>query len=194
MNIEHGGWLTNVRRNPSPNCDERPAGIDIDLAVIHCISLPPGEFGGPFIDALFTNTLDEDAHPAFKSIAGLRVSAHILIRRDGAQVQYVPFQKRAWHAGRSYFAGRTACNDFSIGIELEGAENIAYTQVQYQVLAELIRVLMVAWPGITPARLAGHSDIAPGRKTDPGPMFDWELLHALLSSRLNASSLFDLSL
>lgn len=174
------GWLDGVRLLPSPNCDDRPVGEVVDLLVVHGISLPPGEFGGPYIDALFTNTLDENAHPFFKEIAGLRVSSHLLIRRDGEVVQYVPFTKRAWHAGASCFAGRERCNDFSIGIELEGGDDVPYEPVQYQRLAELVRRLMVEFPALTPERIAGHCDIAPGRKSDPGPCFDWRYFRSLL--------------
>lgn len=167
---------------PSPNCDERPADTEIDLLVIHGISLPPGEFGGDAINALFTNQLDPKAHPAFHSIADLKVSAHILIRRDGEVIQYVPFKKRAWHAGESSFQGRTRCNDFSIGIELEGADTVPYEPIQYQRLAALTQVLMQFYPGITQQRIVGHSDIAPGRKTDPGAAFDWQHFFGLLNN------------
>ena len=177
------GLLDAARQRPSPNHDERPAGMAVDLIVVHGISLPPGEFGGPWIDALFTNTLDPAAHPYFQTIAGLQVSAHLLIRRDGALVQYVPFHCRAWHAGASSFAGRACCNDFSIGIELEGADSIPYDGRQYAPLAAVIAALRTAYPTLTPERLAGHADIAPGRKTDPGPAFDWERLRRLLSQR-----------
>ena len=165
---------------PSPNRDDRPDGIAVDLIVIHGISLPPGEFGGRWIDALFTNTLDPAAHPYFQTLAGLRVSAHVLIRRDGELTQYVPFQHRAWHAGVSEYAGRPRCNDFSIGIELEGADEVPYTDRQYQQLAVIIPALRYAYPAMTPERLVGHADIAPGRKTDPGPAFDWVRLHRSL--------------
>jgi len=164
----------------SPNCDARPAGQAIDLLVLHGISLPPGEFGGPWIDALFTNTLDCAAHPYFTQLIGMRVSAHLLIRRNGALLQYVPFHCRAWHAGESCFEGRERCNDFSIGIELEGADDTPYSDAQYQALAQVIPALMRAYPQITPPRVVGHSDIAPGRKTDPGPAFDWLGMRALL--------------
>lgn len=174
------GLLDVARQTPSPNCDERPAGTLIDLIVIHGISLPPGQFGGPWIDALFTNTLDPTAHPYFQSIAGLRVSAHLLIRRDGTVTQYVPLQRRAWHAGVSQYAGRPRCNDFSIGIELEGADDWPYDDRQYPVLAALIQALRQTYPTLTPERLAGHAEIAPGRKTDPGPAFDWARLRRLL--------------
>ncbi len=170
------GWLQPARRIVSPNCDERPFGAEIDLVVIHGISLPPGRFGGPWIDALFTNTLTVDAHPYFKQVADLRVSAHLLIHRDGETVQYVPFHQRAWHAGRSCFAGRQNCNDFAIGIELEGADHIPYTDNQYACLSAVIMTLMSAYPAITPERITGHAQVAPGRKTDPGPAFDWPRL------------------
>lgn len=166
-------WLTLATRVPSPNCSERPDPQDISLLVIHNISLPPGEFGGPHIDELFCNCLDPQAHPYFATICELRVSSHLLIRRDGAVVQYVPFNLKAWHAGRSSFDGRAECNEFSIGIELEGTDDSAFSEIQYTRLAEITRLLLEHYPGITAARIAGHSDIAPGRKTDPGPCFDW---------------------
>lgn len=174
------GLLNAVRYLPSPNGDDRPLGPAIDLIVIHGISLPPGEFGGPWIDALFANTLDSAAHPYFQTLIGLRVSAHLLIRRNGELTQYVPFHRRAWHAGASEYAGRPRCNDFSIGIELEGADRIPYADGQYQRLAAVIRAVRAAYPAITPDRLTGHADIAPGRKTDPGPAFDWARLRRLL--------------
>jgi len=174
------GLLLNVRHVPSPNCNDRPLGTTIDLLVIHNISLPPGEFGHPYVDAFFTNTLDETLHPYFAEIASLTVSSHCLIRRDGEIVQYVSFNKRAWHAGVSYFAGRENCNDFSIGIELEGTDHIPYTKEQYQVLAELMTTLKNVYPKITHDRIVGHETIAPTRKTDPGPAFDWPLLATLL--------------
>lgn len=166
----------------SSNCDDRPVGAVIDLLVIHGISLPPGKFGGDAIQALFTNQLDPTAHPYFQTIAHLKVSAHVLILRDGEVIQFVPFQKRAWHAGESSFQERKRCNDFSIGIELEGADTVPYEPIQYRRLAELTRVLMRFYPGITPQRIVGHSDIAPGRKTDPGPAFDWQYFFNLLSN------------
>ncbi|MFO1434343.1 MAG: 1,6-anhydro-N-acetylmuramyl-L-alanine amidase AmpD [Candidatus Competibacteraceae bacterium] len=174
------GLVSPARQVPSPNCDDRPPGVAIDLIVIHGISLPPGEFGGPWIDALFSNTLDPAAHPYFLEIQALKVSSHLLIRRTGELVQYVPLQRRAWHAGQSCFAGRERCNDFSIGIELEGTDTLPYTDPQYQRLAALIRLLRDAYPAITPERLVGHCDIAPGRKTDPGASFDWPRLQRLL--------------
>lgn len=174
------GLLEGARYRPSPNCDDRPAGSNVDLIVVHGISLPPGEFGGPWIDALFLNRLDPAAHPYFQSIAHLRVSAHLLIHRDGELAQYVPFQRRAWHAGESIYAGRSHCNDFSVGIELEGADHLPYDDRQYPRLAAIIQALRDAYPAITPERLTGHADIAPGRKTDPGPAFDWDRLRRLL--------------
>lgn len=174
------GLLDAARQVPSPNCDDRPDGAVIDLIVIHGISLPPGKFGGPWIDALFTNTLDPTTHPYFQALAGLRVSAHLLVRRNGEIVQYVPFHRRAWHAGESIYRDRRRCNDFSIGIELEGADHIPYDESQYEVLVELIPTLRTAYPTITPERLTGHADIAPGRKTDPGPAFDWSGLRQQL--------------
>jgi AmpD protein len=176
-----GDWLQDALHVPSPNYDERPAGVDISLLVVHGISLPPGEFGGPWIDQLFTNQLESDAHPYFREIADLRVSSHLLIRRDGRLVQYVPFSKRAWHAGPSCFQGREACNDFSIGIELEGDDCASYTDLQYTRLAHIVRDLRETFPAITPERIVGHCDIAPERKTDPGPAFDWERLHQLIA-------------
>ncbi|MEW6169850.1 MAG: 1,6-anhydro-N-acetylmuramyl-L-alanine amidase AmpD [Pseudomonadota bacterium] len=178
--IDEAGWLAGARRVASPNRDARPDPEDISLLVIHGISLPPGRFGGPWIDALFTNTLDPAAHPYFAGIAALRVSAHLLIRRDGSLTQYVPFAQRAWHAGASSFQGRERCNDYSIGIELEGSDEIAYTAKQYARLARITQSITARYPKITGARIVGHSDIAPGRKTDPGPAFDWARYRALL--------------
>lgn len=173
-------WLAGVRRVPSPNFDERPPDSEIDLLVIHGISLPPGEFGGDAIDRLFTNRLDPAAHPYYQAIAHLRVSAHVFIDRAGRVTQYVPFTQRAWHAGASVFCGRQNCNDFSIGIELEGCDDVPYAAPQYDTLARLSQLLMQTWPGITQARIVGHADIAPGRKTDPGPAFDWTYYSGLL--------------
>ena len=147
------------------------------MIVVHGISLPPGKFGGPEIEALFTNQLDWDAHPYFDEIRGLEVSAHLLIRRDGSVMQFVPFVERAWHAGESCFRGQHRCNDFSIGIELEGEDETPYDDCQYTTLQDVIRALLVAYPDITPREIAGHCDIAPGRKTDPGPAFDWLRLY-----------------
>ena len=166
-------WLEGVRHHLSPHYDERPKGVEIELLVIHAISLPPGQFGGSFIDQLFTHRLNKNEHPYFVDIADLRVSAHLLIRRLGEITQYVSFQQRAWHAGVSTFAGRSRCNDFSIGIELEGCDDVAYTDEQYQQLAQVINILQQTWPVLTRDRIVGHCDIAPGRKTDPGQAFDW---------------------
>ncbi|MBV1787114.1 1,6-anhydro-N-acetylmuramyl-L-alanine amidase AmpD [Marinobacterium sp. D7] len=157
----------------SPNCNERPQA-EISLLVIHNISLPPGQFGGAGIRQLFTNCLDPDEHPYYREIHQLEVSAHLLIDRAGSITQFVPFDKRAWHAGRSSFQGREACNDFSIGIELEGDDDTPYSDSQYAVLVEVTRALMASYPAIKPERICGHSDIAPGRKTDPGSAFDWQ--------------------
>jgi len=170
------GLIEGARQVPSPNFDERPGSADPDLLVVHGISLPPGQFGGPWIDRLFTNTLPPDEHPYFSDIAHLAVSSHVLIRRDGELVQYVPLHLRAWHAGESCFDGRERCNDFSIGIELEGADDVPYTDIQYRILGKLVRALLAAYPSISAERIVGHSDIAPGRKTDPGDAFDWERL------------------
>lgn len=167
------GWLRCARHCPSPHCDARPPPGYVDLLVIHNISLPPGEFGGPWIEQLFCGRLDPNAHPSFAAIAGLRVSAHLLIRRDGELVQFVDLYARAWHAGVSRFGERTACNDFSIGIELEGTDTLPYTDEQYRCLIAVTRCIQRCFPAITAARLVGHQDIAPARKTDPGPAFDW---------------------
>jgi N-acetyl-anhydromuramoyl-L-alanine amidase len=175
--------LSGCRQVLSPYFDERPAGVLPELIVVHGISLPPGEFGGPWIDRLFTGTLPADAHVAFRERAGLRVSAHVLIRRDGEMVQYVPFALRAWHAGKSAYRGRGACNDYSIGIELEGTDETAYDDAQYLSLAALVRALLAAYPSLSAEHIVGHSDIAPGRKSDPGPTFEWPRLRALLSAR-----------
>lgn len=180
------GLLDEALRIDCPNWDERPEGTTIDLAVVHGISLPPGEFGGPWIDALFTNRLDPEAHPYFREVHQLKVSAHLLIRRDGALVQYVPFHKRAWHAGVSTFEGRERCNDFSVGIELEGSDYVPYEPAQYERLGKVLSALMAAYPGINPARIAGHCDIAPGRKVDPGPYFEWPQLSAALGVEAGA--------
>jgi N-acetyl-anhydromuramoyl-L-alanine amidase len=180
------GLLAGARQVLSPHFDERPAGTAPELLVVHGISLPPGEFGGPWIDRLFTGTLPWDAHPYFKEIEGLRASAHALIRRDGQIVQYVPFGQRAWHAGKSEYRGRPACNDFSIGVELEGTDDTPYTDAQYRGLAALAAALLKAYPSLSGQAIAGHSDIAPGRKTDPGPAFDWPRFRALLAEGMRA--------
>lgn len=175
--LDSEGFMQGARFIPSPNCDDRPAGCAIDLLVIHYISLPPGMFGGPGILELFDNRLDPAAHPDYAGIAGLRVSSHFLIRRDGELVQFVPCAKRAWHAGESSWKGRERCNDFSIGIELEGSGEIPFTDTQYRRLVEVTRALQERYPI---ADIAGHSDVAPGRKYDPGPHFDWVRYRALL--------------
>lgn len=170
--IQNGRW-SKARQILSPNHNERPPGAVPTLLVIHNISLPPGEFGGGFVENFFLNRLDRHAHPYFETIADLCVSSHCFIDRLGQVTQFVPFDLRAWHAGRSCFNGEKECNDFSIGIELEGADTIPYAEAQYFALVELTEALMHAYPGISTDRIAGHSDIAPGRKTDPGPAFDW---------------------
>lgn len=171
-----------VRVLDSPHQDARPDPDDIGLVVIHNISLPPGEFAGPWIDALFLGRLDPAAHPYFETLRGLRVSAHLCIFRDGSVAQYVPFDRRAWHAGVSVYQGRERCNDFSIGIELEGSDQVPFEAAQYAALAGALQALFARYPALGPQRLAGHSDIAPGRKTDPGPYFDWAHLRARLSA------------
>lgn len=173
LSIDPQGLVPEAEFIASPNFDDRPAGTDICLIVIHNISLPPGEYGGPGITELFTNQLDPAGHPYYAGIHQLKVSAHFVIRRDGCLQQFVPCAARAWHAGTSSWQGRERCNDFSIGIELEGSDDEAYTQVQYQVLEALIKLLALQYPICD---IVGHSDIAPGRKTDPGPFFDWEKL------------------
>jgi AmpD protein len=174
------GWLDGVRRVESPNSDERPSGTDLDLIVVHGISLPPGRFGEGWIDRFFCNELPAAADPYFATIADTKVSAHVLVARDGALTQYVSFNRRAWHAGRSLYCGRSACNDFSVGIELEGTDDSPYTRAQYESLADVVRALRSAYPPLRGAEVVGHSDIAPGRKTDPGPAFDWAALRDLL--------------
>ena len=178
------GLLDSARQCPSPNCDDRPTGVEPELIVIHNISLPPGQFGGSAIDAFFTNRLDSQAHPYFAEISNLRVSAHALIRRNGEIVQYVPLHRRAWHAGVSSYNGRNQCNDFSIGIELEGTDAMVYTEAQYQQLSCLVGCLLFHYPTLSAERIVGHSDIAPGRKTDPGRSFDWPLFRTQLASVL----------
>jgi len=175
------GLLRGVRWVESPNRDARPAGCPPDLIVIHGISLPPGVYGGPWIDQLFTNRLDGDQHPYFDEVRALRVSSHVLLARDGGITQYVRFQDRAWHAGMSSYAGREACNDFSIGIELEGTDTSPYEDVQYRVLANLVAALLAAYPTLSLDRITGHADIAPGRKTDPGVAFDWPRARRLMT-------------
>lgn len=157
----------------SPNRDARPVDTSLQLVVVHGISLPPGEFGGHHIEQLFLNQLRVDEHPYFKTVEGLKVSAHLLIRRDGSVIQFVPFHERAWHAGISQWRGRAACNDFSVGIELEGSDEVGYTDAQYLTLNQSLMALRRAYPSLLSADVVGHSDVAPGRKTDPGPHFDW---------------------
>lgn len=182
------GLIDIARQVPSPNFDERPDNCEPELIVIHNISLPPGKFGGSAIDAFFTNNLNAAAHPYFAEISDMRVSTHVLIERDGRIVQYVPFTKRAWHAGASCYNDRTACNDFSIGIELEGTDDLPYTDSQYQQLVALIDALLIAYPGLSADRMVGHSDIAPGRKTDPGESFDWQRLKSSINRNAELTS------
>jgi AmpD protein len=176
------GWIEGVRRVVSPNCDDRPSGAELSLIVVHGISLPPGKFGNGWIDRFFCNDLEEGAHPFFATIAGMAVSAHVLVARDGALTQYVPFTRRAWHAGKSNYCGREGCNDYSVGIELEGTDDLPYAAPQYLALAVLVATLRRTYPSLRSAAIVGHSDIAPGRKTDPGPSFDWRRLTQLLAS------------
>jgi AmpD protein len=170
LTIDDDGMVPQFRQVPSPNCDDRPAEAAIELVVIHNISLPPGVFGGDAVERLFTNTLDCDSHPYYAGLRGVRVSAHFLLRRDGAPTQFVACSRRAWHAGESSWRGRSACNDFSIGIELEGSDELSFTEAQYATLKRLLSAIKARYPI---AGIAGHSDISPSRKTDPGPHFDW---------------------
>ena len=174
------GWLREARRVPSPNYGPRPSGCAPDLLVIHNISLPPRCYGGDCIERFFTNSLDWDEHPYFDEIRGMQVSAHLLIQRSGAVLQFVNFNDRAWHAGDSSFEGRGNCNDFSIGIELEGSDEDPYTDAQYRALSQISVLLIAHYPGLSARNIAGHSEIAPGRKTDPGPAFDWQRYRAQL--------------
>ncbi|MBL4866651.1 MAG: 1,6-anhydro-N-acetylmuramyl-L-alanine amidase AmpD [Pseudomonadales bacterium] len=192
-------WLAGCRQLKSPNCNDRPFDTDISLLVIHGISLPPGQYGGPYIDQLFCNSLSPTEHPYFKNICHLEVSSHLLIQRDGQVTQYVPFNKRAWHAGLSRYGDRENCNDFSIGLELEGEDDTPYELAQYQQLAKVSALLMATYPSIRhhsevnqkietmthsridAAHIVGHCDIAPGRKTDPGPSFDWDYYQELMA-------------
>lgn len=180
MTVDPDGWWSGCRRVASVNHDERPPGAEISLLVVHSISLPPGEYGGDSIERLFTNRLDAAAHPYFQAIAALRVSAHFLVRRDGELVQFVPVWRRAWHAGASSWRRRRRCNDFSLGIELEGADTAPFEAAQYRALARLARALRALLPL---RHVAAHSDIAPGRKSDPGRGFDWPRFLSLLSQR-----------
>lgn len=181
--LDASGWIVEARRVPSPNCDARPPGETPQLLVIHAISLPPDQFGGPGVQQLFTNTLDSGAHPYYAQIQHLRVSAHFFIRRDGELVQFVAVNDRAWHAGVSTWRGREGCNDFSIGIELEGCDTTPFETEQYIQLARLVRGLRADFPL---CEVLGHSDVAPGRKTDPGPFFDWSRLKSLLAETPDA--------
>jgi AmpD protein len=176
------GLMRGAKQIASPNYDARPAGVEADLIVIHGISLPPGEFGGPWIERLFTNSLPAEIHPYFAEVAPLRVSSHLVVQRDGALTQYVSFADRAWHAGQSNYQGRAACNDFSVGVELEGADTLPYEATQYEALAAVVAALCAAYPRLSADRLVGHSDIAPGRKTDPGPAFDWPRARRLIGA------------
>lgn len=174
------GWLNFAHKIPSPNFNSRPVGTSISLLVIHNISLPPGEFGGGYVQKFFLNQLDSEAHPYFKTLAAMQVSAHVLIERDGKVTQFVSFDARAWHAGASSYQGVDNCNDYSIGIELEGTDDQPFTPQQYQQLVKVTRQLLLTYPTLTPERITGHEHIAPGRKTDPGPYFDWPHYFALL--------------
>jgi AmpD protein len=180
--LDSEGVLAAARQSPSPNYDDRPLGCPIELLVIHNISLPPGEFAGDAVTRFFTNSLDPSAHPYYREIAALKVSSHFFIRRDGELIQFVPCGKRAWHAGQSEWRGRSRCNDFSIGVELEGTDDLSFTDHQYAVLTRVAEALKRAYPI---QDVVGHSDIAtpPGRKTDPGPFFDWARFRDLLKSK-----------
>ena len=175
------GWLNTAKIAQSPNYNRRPRGEEVDLLVVHNISLPPGEFGGPYIEQFFANALNPDAHRCFPELCELEVSSHFLIRRDGQIVQFVSVDDRAWHAGESCYQGVDNCNDFSIGVELEGCDTVAYTGVQYAALTELTEALLNCFPALSQERITGHSDIAPERKTDPGPAFDWRHYRGLLA-------------
>ena len=174
------GWLEGVVCCPSEHCNERPAGCDVSLLVIHNISLPPGQFGSGCVQRFFCNQLDAGQHPYFETIADLQVSSHLFIERDGAITQFVSFDDRAWHAGQSQFSGRDNCNDYSIGIELEGTDTAPYSDAQYEQLTAVTECLKRHYRMITDERITGHEDIAPGRKTDPGPAFDWTRYRASL--------------
>ena len=181
------GWIEGARLVASANCDERPPGAELGLIVVHGISLPPGQFGNGWIDRFFRNDLPADEHPFFATICSMKVSAHVLIARDGTLTQYVPFTQRAWHAGQSSYCGRVSCNDFSVGIEVEGADELPYDERQYVALATLIAALRRTYPSLRTADIVGHSDISPGRKTDPGPAFDWGALRRRLQERSAAT-------
>lgn len=182
MKIDAKGLLHPASYRPSPHCDERPPETSIDMIVVHGISLPPAQFGGSAIEEFFCGTLDFNKDPYYTGLVNLKVSAHLVINRQGEITQFVPFQKRAWHAGLSQFQGRSQCNDFSIGIELEGTDTIPYEKAQYAQLAKVIDLLIHTYPMIQRHRIVGHSDIAPARKTDPGPVFDWSYLDCLLTT------------
>ncbi len=179
MKIENH-WLNQATKIPSSNFDDRPCEKDVSLIVVHCISLPPGQFGGKYIDQFFCNQLDPDEHSYFNEIQHLKVSAHLLIKRCGGIVQYVPFNKRAWHAGQSEYKGRQKCNDYSIGIELEGTETYKYSEQQYKQLNSVVEMLLTDYPNLSAEKIVGHSDISPGRKADPGENFVWEKLFSSL--------------
>ena len=181
----HSGLIQPAVHCESPNQDERPEGCEPQLVVVHGISLPPGKFGGDGIKRLFCNCLDWEEHPYYQEIRGMQVSSHLLIQRDGVLVQFVPFVRRAWHAGASRFRGRSRCNDFSIGIELEGTDDQPYEDIQYAQLVAAVRSIIDAYPAISARSIAGHCDISPGRKTDPGPAFDWLRLYDGLASQSN---------
>ena len=183
MQVGKDHWLQRVRRMPSPNRDQRPDPGDISLVVIHGISLPPGRFGGGYIEALFQNDLDVAAHPSFTDLEGVRVSAHVLVDRRGRTTQFVAFHERAWHAGESRWRGRRNCNDFAVGIELEGEDERAYTRAQYARLVEVLCALLERYPLLSPDAVVGHQEVAPGRKTDPGVAFEWRRLLASLQEK-----------
>ena len=185
MRVGADHWLEGVSRRSSPNHDERPDPHDIALVVVHGISLPPGEFSGTYVDAMFRNELDVDAHPSLADLRGVRVSAHLFVDRAGRIAQYVPFDKRAWHAGESRWRGRARCNDFSIGIELEGTDHVAYTDEQYASLVTAVAALLGSYPRLSLSTIVGHNEIAPGRKTDPGAAFDWRRFLAAMVVRTN---------
>ncbi len=183
VRIDSEHWLSEAKRLPSPNCNDRPDRQDISLIVLHGISLPPGEFGGGLIDRLFTNQLRPDPAGPLADLAGLRVSSHILIDRQGLCTQYAPFDKRTWHAGQSIWRGRPNCNDYAIGLELEGVDTLPYADAQYKKLIPLVQTLLAHYPRLSPEAIVGHLEVAPGRKTDPGPAFDWRRLLLALAQR-----------
>ena len=180
--VDDDHWLRGVRRLPSPHANDRPVPLDVSLVVVHGISLPRGRFGTGLVERLFLGTLDVAASPELADLAGVRVSSHLLISRWGRVTQFVPFHRRAWHAGISAHEGRANCNDYSIGVELEGTDQRPYTNTQYERLARILGALFRRYPALSPERVVGHSDIAPGRKTDPGPSFDWPRLRAAVGA------------